>query len=216
VVLLSVWFDGIQSNLLAELIGLIASIIATYLIVDKIIDANRRRHHRPLRELLRRVTGQSLAAISHFWAYQMGLVTVRDLQAAIEAELADRVSGYTDIIETRLFALDGAAERQRFCEQHEPRVIMEIARQTIEDFGAIAYVSAQVQEVVQEDERLESLIANLEAATRTLAHVYNFAVYLRDFETAPELPLALLISRSVRCYRQGLEVWQHLNGQDRK
>jgi two-component sensor histidine kinase len=209
-VLLSAWTDGLQSNLLSEFCGLIASIIATYLILDRLIERNRKRHHEPLKRSLHRAVGQNLAALAHLWAFTMDRANGHDLEEALGRELHIVIADLSGRIENELRLLESSAEaRATFMERGhvEPD---EIARETFEDITGVGEVANRVSQVVLDDIKLEQMLADLAADVRTLDHVRSFAEYLVNVKMDREAPLDLLVVLSIRCYRRTQTVWEYL------
>jgi hypothetical protein len=211
--LLSAWTDGLQSNLLSEFCGLIASIIATYLILDRLIERNRKRHFAPLKRSLHRSVGQNLAAITHLWAFTMELADGHDLEEGMRRELHEVVHDFECRIEDqmRLLESSSAARAEFISRAHvEPD---ELARETFEDVTGIGEVANRVSQVVFDDITLEGMLADLAADARALDHVRSFAEYLVNVKM-DEAPLDLMVVLSISCYRRTQTVWNYLEAQE--
>ena len=214
--MLSVWTDGLPSNLLSEFVGLIASIVATYLILDRLIERNRKRHFEPLKRSLYRAAGQNLAAITHLWAFTMGKANSHDLEEALEHDLGEVIEDLARRIEAEMQRLEGSAEaRAEFAARTGGR-IEQIARETFEDITGIGEVANRVAQVVYDDIELERRLADLSADARALDHVRSFAEYLDNAPAnagasrAGDAPIDLLMVLSLRCYRGARDVWNYL------
>jgi hypothetical protein len=214
--LLSAWTDGLQSNLLSEFCGLIASIIATYVILDRLIERNRKRHQAPLKRTLRRAVGQNLVAIAHLWAFTLDRANSNDLEEALERDLPAVIDDFSRRIENDIRLLeDSEGVRAEFISRGhvEPD---EIARETFEDITGIGEVASRVAQVVFEDITLEQMLADLASDARTLDHVRSFAEYLVNVKMDSEAPLDLLVVLSLRCYRRAQAVWSYLQAETAK
>lgn len=206
----SAWTDGLPSNLLAEFVGLMTGITATYLVLDRLIERNRRRHFKPLLALLERAVGQHLAALAHLWAFVLGKANGEDLAAALEQEVPEAVRGLQARIEADLRALEASPElRLQFISlaRTEP---VEIARETCEDIAGINDVADRVSPAILEDIQLERMLAELAADARALDHVRSFAEYLSNVDQSQDAPMDLLLSLSLRCYRRTQDVWKYM------
>lgn len=208
--LLSAWTDGLQSNLLAEMIGLVCSIIATYLILDRLIERNRKRHFAPLMRTLHRAVGQNLVAIAHLWAFSLGKANGRDLQDALRRELHTVVDDLTGRVEEEMHLLENSeGERARFIGR--TNAADELAKETFEDVRGIGDVANRVSQVVFEDIKLEQMLADLAADARALDHVRSFGEYLaRGGTETDQAPLDLMVVLSLRCYRRAQTIWKYM------
>ena len=74
--------SGLASNLLAEMCGLVASIIVTYLILDRILDRRFKAHNKPLLRRLRDQIDYAVSMMSFSWSMAIGEARHED---AIEA-----------------------------------------------------------------------------------------------------------------------------------
>jgi hypothetical protein len=212
---LSVWTDGLQSNLVAEFVGLACSIVATYLVVDRLIERNRRRHFAPLRQSLQRAVAQHLAAIAHLWAFTLGRANGMDLAGALDRDMGEMARELQRRIEPDIERLEGSADaRAEFAAlaQVEPD---ELAREIFEDITGIGEVADRVSQVVFEDIELDRMLADLAADARALDHVRSFAEYLGNVGQAEEAPMDLVLVLSLRCYRGAQDVWKYLESLDK-
>ncbi len=208
--LLSAWTDGLQSNLLSEFCGLVASIIATYLIFDRLIERNRKRHFAPLKRSLRRAVGQNLAAISHLWAFTMEKANGHDIEEGLQRDTSLVIEDYGARIEDQLRLLEGSQEARAEFISRARFEANEIARETVEDIVGISDVANRVSQVIIDDITLEGMLADLAADARALDHVRSFGEYLSNVKMSDEAPLDLLVLLSIRCYRRVQAVWTYL------
>jgi hypothetical protein len=216
--MLSVWTDGLPSNLLAEFVGLICSIIATYLILNRLIARNRRRQYLPLKLALRRAAGQNVGAIALLWAFEAGRVTAEDVEQALVEGRLERIRGHIDLTEDLIDELEhSAAARADFLGTRSRAEVSEIARETFEDVTAIGEIASRVAPMVYEEIDLERLLAELEADALTLDHARSFVEYLSMSESR-EAPLDMLMVLAIRTYRGAQRVWNYLEkaGEERR
>jgi hypothetical protein len=109
--------SGLASNLIAEGVGLVAGLIVTYVIVDRIVSARQRASYEPLREHVCKAIDEERNALSFWWARRLGLLAedeaksdpwTRDFSAKIASLVAP---GRGDLGNTLARVLDAKDRR---------------------------------------------------------------------------------------------------------
>jgi hypothetical protein len=208
--LLSAWTDGLQSNLLSEFCGFLLSITATYLILDRLIERNRKRHYQPLKRSLHRAVGQNLAAITHLWAFTLDKANSGDLKEALGRSLPDVIADLSQRIEADIHLLETSEEARTEFIARAHVSVDEIAKETFEDIKGMQEIAANVSQVVYDNVDLEQMIAELASDARALDHIRSFAEYLVNVRMEGDAPLDLMVVVSLRCYRRAQTLWDYI------
>jgi hypothetical protein len=180
---LSSFTDGLASNLVAEFVGLLAGIVVTYFIVDRVVSARLKAHNKPLLRRLRDRIEYAVAMMAYSWSVVLGVARAED------APVASRGS-FVSPIEELLCAPSASAQsilaQLRAASSDAPLLI---ATLTVENVTRISSLAERLASIVATDlalqeqlADLDSIIGDLELSVRHWARIEESAV--RESEAA--------------------------------
>lgn len=187
---------GLESNLVAEFVGLIAGIAVTYFIVDRVVSARLKAHNKPLLHRLRDGIEYAVAMMAYSWAVALGVARAED------AATASRGS-FVAPMEERICAPPGSSQsvldQLRTASSDAPLLI---ATLTVENGTRISSLAERLASVVATDlalqeqlADLDSIVADLELSVRHWARIEESAV--RESE-------ATIVDRACDAFRKAL------------
>lgn len=153
---------GLEPNIVAELAGLVAGIIVTYFIVDRVVSTRFKAHNAPLLHRLRARIDYAVAMLGYSWAVAIGEARGEDAAAAssgkyvrpMEQLLGDRASSTRPLLD-RLRSASGDAP-------------LLIATLTVENATRITDFAERLASVVATDVELQKQLADLDSIVSDL------------------------------------------------
>jgi hypothetical protein len=153
-------FDGLPSNLMAELIGFSFSLVMTVFVVNKVVDHREAQRMVPLRLRLRKAAEESMEGQARALAHPLG---VQDSSDA--ARLTDRVAAALPWLEN---TEELSEKAQEVSAVFSYEVAGEAVLRRIRDLSA---VSDRLMPILVSDYRLSILLSDAEESMRLLGRV---------------------------------------------
>lgn len=162
------WFSahdytrGLEANLLAELIGLLVGIGATYLIVDRVVARRLKARQRPLLARFKRSAVACASLLAFGWALRLGLGGLHD---GAERD-PDLVSRALDAVSK--FAADPAGLLTEIRRYHQ-NAAFSIAKETVDTVAMLSAAADRLDQILEGHLDVLSDLADLEDTALVIA-----------------------------------------------
>lgn len=153
---------GLESNLVAEFIGLLAGVVVTYLIVDRVVSARLKAHNKPLLRRLRDRIEYAVAMMAYSWAVALGRARAEDAAVASRGSF---VSPIEELLCAPSASVQSILDQLRSTSSEAPLLI---ATLTVEDVTRISSLAERLASVVATDLALQELLADLDGIVADL------------------------------------------------
>jgi hypothetical protein len=153
--------NGLESNLVAEMVGLVVSVVVTYLIVDRIVQGRLEAQNRPLLARLRARIDYSVAMMAFSWGVVLGVAHPADAATASQG-------AFVPEIDRRINAHSSASELADEVRSRHAEAPLLIGTFTVENVARVITLSDRLSHVTSNDITLESLLTDLDAVVEDI------------------------------------------------
>ncbi len=188
--------NGLESNLVAEMVGLLAGIVLTYLIVDRVVSARLKAHNKPLLRRLRERIEYAVAMMAYSWAVAFGVARAEDGATASRGSF---VSSIEELLCAPAASVQSILDQLRSASSDAPLLI---ATLTVEDVTRISSLAERLASVVATDLALQEQLADLDSIVADLE--LSLRHWARIEESAMRETEATIVERARDAFRRAL------------
>ena len=152
---------GLESNLVAEMVGLIVGVAITYLIVDRIVQSRLRSQNRPLLKRLRERIDYAVAMMAYSWGIVLGVAGTDDAVEASRGSLIAEISSRLDS-----HSAESLAGEMRVRDPEGPLLLGTF---TLENANRVIMLSDRLSHITATDGTLEGLLTDLDGVVEDIA-----------------------------------------------
>lgn len=154
-------FSDYTNGLESEMVGLVASVVVTYLIVDRIVQGRLKAQNRPLLARLRGRIDYAVAMMAFSWGVVLGVAQPADAATASQG-------AFIPEIDRRINAHGGASSLAAEVRSRDAQAPLLIGTFTVENAEKVITLSDRLSHITATDIKLEDLLTDLDAVVEDI------------------------------------------------